>query len=509
MSYVAEQIYLANNQVLEARLQQMEQRLNEQFNKEEEQFAAQTTQVNATAEIIPAIAEQINRTVHDTAGLQTTIETRVNAVLTENREILMQRSNQLEEAHRQTQAAMTVVTQNVAQVKADVNAVATQGGGQGSGGGRGGKRQLIDAKNFTLKVFDGDRDSKQAFEEWREDIQDYLNSFFPGIKGVLDRAARWKDEIDQHNIHALVQDAGIDPQSLAWTYADANQEIYTFIKKYVTNRARKAFETSSNGGFDAFRVMVTEIDPINHRTKAAMMEAITGMVRRGASKTAKELKARLLDLGTMAKKYLQRTGEEPDVNLLASVLANLLDDKTRETFVNDNIMHDFKAMRIRILQTATEADTSSFHMHIGNVSEGIGRCEIGTPVETPAVSPAKAAKPETNEEAVNAAEASKRPPNPNIRCFTCNKVGHPSFSAQRTKAQAKEEAVGTEINPKEHPRVDTERKARATRRVDTPKVDGAKEAMGKVSPLSMMSGLGMEKKAYLYAVYSEMRTWRT
>ena len=65
---------------------------------------------------------------------------------------------------------------------------------------------------------------------------------------------------------------------------------------------------------------------------------------------------------------------------------------TRETFVNDNIMHDFETMRTRILQTATEADTSSSHMDVGNVDVGIDHFDIGTPTETPVVSPSKMPK---------------------------------------------------------------------------------------------------------------------
>ena len=58
-----------------------------------------------------------------------------------------------------------------------------------------------------------------------------------------------------------------------------------------------------------------------------MTEAITGMVGEGLSKPTKELKARLLDLETLVKKHVQRTGNEPDSALLASVLTNLLVEK--------------------------------------------------------------------------------------------------------------------------------------------------------------------------------------
>ena len=85
-----------------------------------------------------------------------------------------------------------------------------------------------------------------------------------------------------------------------------------------------------------------------------MTEQITGMVRKGLSKSKVELKSRLLDIETLVTKFLRRTGEMPEASLLASVLANLLDEKTRDMFINDNIMHDYKVMKTRILQIATD-----------------------------------------------------------------------------------------------------------------------------------------------------------
>ena len=80
------------------------------------------------------------------------------------------------------------------------------------------------------------------------------------------------------NFETIVRDSSADFDALTWSFETVNEEIYTFIKKYISGKAKKAFMTSESGGFEAYRKMVLEVDPVNHRTKAAMMDALTGMI---------------------------------------------------------------------------------------------------------------------------------------------------------------------------------------------------------------------------------------
>ena len=43
---------------------------------------------------------------------------------------------------------------------------------------------------------DGNKETKIFIDEWREDLEEYLNSYFPDIKHVMEKAARWKLEIN-------------------------------------------------------------------------------------------------------------------------------------------------------------------------------------------------------------------------------------------------------------------------------------------------------------------------
>ena len=279
MSFVSEQAYIANVTALGSRLQTFESRLNELFEKVESKFTEQHSAIDEINARIPVMVEQMTRIGADAKTHGDTMESKVSGIIVESRDLFINRAKQLEDAHVETTEAVKTLNQISIQTRADLNAMAAHGGAP-TQSGKGGHRKLIDAKNFTLKVFDGDRDSKNAFDEWREDMQKYLETYYPMINPILDKAARWEHEIAQDNIQQIAAAAYVDTSALQWTYNEVNKDIFTFMKKYVLNRARKAFATSRNGGFDAYRIMVNEIDPINHSTKAPMTEAITGMVRK-------------------------------------------------------------------------------------------------------------------------------------------------------------------------------------------------------------------------------------
>ena len=80
---------------------------------------------------------------------------------------------------------------------AEINRIgmSSQQGGGGGGGHK--KKSLMDPKNFELKYLDGDKETKNAIDEWRDDMEEYLNSFFPNLKFFMEKAARWKTEIDE------------------------------------------------------------------------------------------------------------------------------------------------------------------------------------------------------------------------------------------------------------------------------------------------------------------------
>ena len=143
---------------------------------------------------------------------------------------------------------------------------------------------------------------------------------------------------------------------LQWTYEVVNAEVYAFVRMYIAGKPRKAVFASDHCGFETSRLLALDDDPHNGRTKAAMMDSLTGLIRAGSSKTARELKTRLFDLALMVNKYRERTGEEPNKALLASVLSNRWDSETRRTFAHSGMLGDDLRTKESTPANATEED---------------------------------------------------------------------------------------------------------------------------------------------------------
>ena len=76
------------------------------------------------------------------------------------------------------------------ELRAEINRISMSSQQGGGGGGGHKKKSLMDPKNFELKYLDGDKKTKNAIDEWRDDMEEYLNSFFPNLKFFLEKTAR-------------------------------------------------------------------------------------------------------------------------------------------------------------------------------------------------------------------------------------------------------------------------------------------------------------------------------
>ena len=189
--------------------------------------------------------------------------------------------------------------------------------------------------------------------------------------------------------------------------------------------------------------MVLEIDPINPGTKGKMMDVLTGLIAGGQCKSFKETKMKAMDLEIIVKAYRKRTNEDPDQSLLASVLSNIIGQKTKEKFSDLKMLHSYKDMKQNILETATEANMNVNRMDIGNVdAEKMAmHFNIGTP-DGKANPPQGESPPQSppvggNQESLNAAEQGKGPDLSQIQCYNCLKYGHKSIDCPTRPSKGK------------------------------------------------------------------------
>jgi hypothetical protein len=178
MSFVASEVFAATVGGMENRLAQMETKLVELFTKADERLAQQAGQIQAT---------EVKFATLD--GKLTQMPEQLKAIIDEHRVHTTEKNKGTDEALKNASDIVMDMKAGIQTMRHELNSVQSQvdaGGGAPSGGSGGGKRSLIDPKTFKLLTFDGDKhESKQMWEDWREDMEDYLHEFHKGIKPIL------------------------------------------------------------------------------------------------------------------------------------------------------------------------------------------------------------------------------------------------------------------------------------------------------------------------------------
>lgn len=448
MSFVSTDIFTAALTGMTERLAQMEGRLNELFTTVDKRFNEHAEIINNTSNQIPVIVSKMEKIEGETPG-------KLREIMEEHRNFVIEKTRQADANSIQLNDVVRQMQEVITTVRMEVNVLGATSAQSGGSSQPRGLKPLLDPKSFALTKYDGSPGEKEDFEEWRDDMEEYLETYRSNIKPILQKAARFQHEITRSNFEDVVHEAKVDPHSLQWSFDTVTEEIYTFMKKFLKGRAKKAFVTSSHGGFEAYRTMVKEIDPINHRTKAALTDNLTGMIRNGSSKDFRTLKNRLLEMEAICKMFRKRTNEEPEASLLASILSNILDSKTRETFTHDHLLGNYAEMKTRIMETATEADVGNGikPMDVGNVDveRAVPTYQMDTPVTSPTKSSAQGANPGTNASPGGNYSPTADPNlnfagkggekgksfDPTKRCYSCNELGHPSFLCPHKKGGAK------------------------------------------------------------------------
>ena len=275
MAAVTQEQFLATYTSFETRLGQFEARLNDLFQKVDTKFEEQNQNIQEVRNQFPELRNKMETIHTENERIKTETPQRLKEILDESRAFVLDRTERQEKALIKAQETVIAMQSAVAQLRADANLLNERTSSGHSGGGTSGpsgSKSLLDTKNFTLTKVDGDKESKIVWEDWREDLEEYLNALRPEIKKVLQKAARWKFEITEDEFEKIADAAGTRVDTLKWSYKSVNEELATFVKRHVTGRARKAFQASLQGGFDGHRRMVAEIDPVNHRTKAGLTD---------------------------------------------------------------------------------------------------------------------------------------------------------------------------------------------------------------------------------------------
>ena len=245
MSFVTVEQFVATNTALEQRLGVFESRLNDLFTKVDTRFAEHSGQFMETNGKLGIINGQMQNNSGQINRMGSDLPAQMRALLDESKILTMDKAAQMEHLRQQTTDAFTSLNQQLAAMQADVVGIGQTSSGSGTGSSH--ERGLINPKDFALKVYDGEQSSKMHWEEWREDLEDFIDSVRPLCKMVLEKCSRWPDEIHQNNFANVLNAAGIHHSQLSWTFEKLDKDLYTYIKKFLSGKARKAFKSKQFG----------------------------------------------------------------------------------------------------------------------------------------------------------------------------------------------------------------------------------------------------------------------
>ena len=116
------------------------------------------------------------------------------------------------------------VQQAVGSLKTDVDGLKAYGSG---GGGAGGERRpfgVVDWKNMIPGVFDG---KKEDFDNWAEDVWDYLETVVAGTAKLLEAVGMADDDGSVTLVRGMREAIDVDVEKTA-------PMLYTLLKRYIT-----------------------------------------------------------------------------------------------------------------------------------------------------------------------------------------------------------------------------------------------------------------------------------
>ena len=311
----------------------------------------------------------------------------------------------------------------------DINHRLGAGGGDG-GPPRGGKdATLIDPKYIQVGTYDGEGKSRGDYENWREELEDFINKIFPHAKKILVEIRKMRDDVTMEVFLDAARKAGVNSNLIQWRFDTADFEIKVFLRNKLKGNAMSIVKGVSSG-FEMYRLLNLEFDKFNHGSEGLLSAELLKFVG-SPSKNVRELKKRMIEFNAATKKYEERCGKAPDPTLMGSILTNMLDLQTKREFLvemetkNTDILGNYQAMRSRILKLSLELTPDA--MDLSALQASTAGANI--PVTSDAANHANA--PSTNEDPALAAlgpqTGQPKPPNPQIKCWTCGMTGHPSF----------------------------------------------------------------------------------
>ena len=193
-------------------------------------------------------------------------------------------------------------------------------GGGGKGGGK--EVNVVDIKTLKPPMFKGT--SSDSFPAWAKKANNYLDSNCDGIRRALEKIEFEKEMIDEFAL-----------ESLELQGADRiDKQLNQFLLAYTDLAAMTSVENAHGSGFEAWRRLTAEYDPMSAQ---AGFNKMGNLMHPPKSKNEFEVSMRVEQWEAEEKRYNDRTRNKiPDgwrLEILVAMLPTALEQESRMRIV--------------------------------------------------------------------------------------------------------------------------------------------------------------------------------
>ena len=214
-------------------------------------------------------------------------------------------------------------------------------GGGGNGGdraARGSRLRVPDPSGWKIEILKKD----DNFPAWRETFDLQAGSIWHGIEDVQEAIRDSKNVVTNDGFYEICKTLDFDPPANGaniedWNYLFLSKKLYMVLHTYASTDVRKIIsESARKCGFEAYRLLGREFDPIASDTAYTLLERVLVIVRwnvkgvdeevsalREAIKRFRELERRCGDQGQAQRKIIS-----------GMLYANVLSPSTRKHILN-------------------------------------------------------------------------------------------------------------------------------------------------------------------------------
>ena len=251
------------------------------------------------------------------------MSTQVEALMTQMERV----TTELEHLRQQTSAS----TNDWHAAAGRINALETEVLRIGGGGAEGGRKELnfVDIKTMKPPVFAKPSDN---FHAWVKKAKNYLEANCEGTKAALEKIEFLKDPVADHELDGI----GL-PNA-----RKIDRKLNQFLIAYTDGIPMTFVENANGRGFEAWRRLAAEYDPMSSQSAFGKMAAL---MRPGRAANELEISAKVEYWEAEEKKYTDRTGNKMPEDMRMETLLSMLPTKLEEE------------LRVRVIQPDTTYST--------------------------------------------------------------------------------------------------------------------------------------------------------